>query len=104
MRHARRLAVLALAALALSACGDESGGGGAPAEKLTGFQGRFRAKTEKGTLVLSLDTNGDVVDVTMNGQTVKGRLTAPNRVEGSEYGDDGGGSFVFTLAGDRLTA
>jgi hypothetical protein len=107
MRRGRFLLAVACAAVA-SACGDSSSGGGAGgsarATRSTGFQGRFRGTTPGGAITLRLETAGDAVRVTSPDGTVTGRLVAPDRVEGSEAVEQGGGSFVLVLAGDRLTA
>jgi hypothetical protein len=90
--------VATVVALLAVACGGREGGGDGPAP--SGFNGRFRAQTPNGPLVLTLATRGDTVDLSRDGESVSGRLVAPDRVEGSQAD----GSFVLTLSGDRLTA
>jgi hypothetical protein len=94
------IVVLGLAAAA-PGCGRD---GMPPPKKATGFEGRFRASTENGPVAMTLARDGDVVRVTMSGQTIAARVVTPDRVEGAETTEQGGGSFVLTLRGERLAA
>ena len=103
MSPARVLALVI--ASSLVACGESprapGGSAGDAASRRPGLEGRFRATSEHGTLRLDVREKDGVVSLTMNGQTIVGRVTQPGRAEGEEPGA-GGGRFVIEQRGDGL--
>lgn len=102
-----RFMVCALAAAlltVLAACGEDgssSTGAGPMPAPTRGFNGRFHSK---GSDPLALVDRGDTVDLTMSGETVAGRKTAPGRVEGEGKIAGGRLRFVLTLDGEDVRA
>lgn len=63
--------------------------------------GRYRAAGPAGPTLLEVAEHDGVVTLTMNGQSITGKVTAPGRAEGEEPGV-GGGRFVLEKRGQQL--
>lgn len=100
-RAARAIGVLFLTVLCRCGKSDApSVGSTSSAAAPKGFNGRFRAITATGTVVLGLAESQGVVLVEANGETIRGRVTSPGKAEG---GDDNG-RFELELRGETLVA
>jgi hypothetical protein len=93
-RRRPRAALLLVVSLAatLAACGEDAAG--AP-----GWQGLWRS-AEGGEMTVT--RSGDEISVTSDGETMKGRIVRPGRVEGRHANDIGELTYVLTLEGDRI--